>query len=54
MTVGVGAALLAALVQGQVDSSFLEQDLAFCFWMLIVALLLLRALSSTPWREPAS
>jgi putative inorganic carbon (hco3(-)) transporter len=54
MTVGVGAAMLAALVQGQVDSSFLEQDLAFCFWMLIVALLLLRVLSGTPWREPAS
>ena len=50
MTIGVGAAMLAALVQGQVDSSFLEQDLAFCFWMLVTALLLLRALSRTPWR----
>lgn len=50
MTIGVGAAMLAAIVQGQVDSSFLEQDLAFCFWMLITALLLLRALSGTPWR----
>ena len=51
MTVGVGAAMLAALVQGQVDSAFLEQDLAFCFWMLVTALLLLRVFSATPWRE---
>jgi O-antigen ligase len=51
MTVGVGAAMLAALVQGQVDSAFLEQDLAFCFWMLLTALLLLRIFSATPWRD---
>jgi O-antigen ligase len=51
MTVGVGAAMLAGLVQGQVDSAFLEQDLAFCFWMLVTALLLLRVLSGTPWRK---
>lgn len=50
MTIGVGAAMLAALIQGQVDSSFLEQDLAFCFWMLVTALLLLRMLAGTPWR----
>ncbi len=50
MTIGVGAAMLAAFVQGQVDSSFLEQDLAFCFWILVTALLLLRVLSGTPWR----
>src|SRR5947209_11195029 len=50
MTIGVGAAMLAAMLQGLVDSAFLEQDLAFCFWMLLVALLLLRALSGTPWR----
>jgi putative inorganic carbon (hco3(-)) transporter len=50
MTIGVGAAMLAAMVQGQVDSSFLEQDLAFCFWMVIVALLLLRVFSGTAWR----
>jgi O-antigen ligase len=50
MTIGVGAAMLAALIQGQVDSTFLEQDAAFNFWMLVVALLLLRALSGTPWR----
>jgi O-antigen ligase len=49
MTVGVGAAMLAALVQGQVDSAFLEQDLAFCFWMLVTALLLLRVLSGVQW-----
>ena len=50
MTLGVGGAMLAALVQGMIDSSFLEQDLAFCFWMLVCALLLLRVLSGTPWR----
>jgi putative inorganic carbon (hco3(-)) transporter len=50
MVVGVGAGILAALVQGMVDSAFLEQDLAFCFWMLVVALLLLRAFIGVPWR----
>jgi O-antigen ligase len=54
MTIGVGAAMLAAMVQGQVDSAFLEQDLAFCFWILVLALLLLRILSGTSWREPSS
>ena len=42
--------MLAAFLHGQVDSSFLEQDLAFCFWTLVAALLLLRMLSGTPWR----
>ncbi len=51
MTLGVGAAMLAALVQGQVDSAFLEQDLSFCFWTLVAALLLLRVLSQTSWRD---
>jgi len=50
MVVGVGAAMLAGLIQGQVDSSFLEQDMAFCFWALVTALLLLRVLSKTSWR----
>jgi putative inorganic carbon (HCO3(-)) transporter len=50
MTLGVGSSMVAALVQGMVDSSFLEQDLAFCFWILVAALLLLRLLSKTPWR----
>lgn len=50
MTIGVGAAMLAALIQGLVDSSFLVQDLSFCFWMLVTALLLLRVLTGTPWR----
>lgn len=54
MTLGIGAAMLAALIQGMVDSSFLEQDLAFCFWMLVAALLVLRILSGTPWRPRAS
>jgi len=42
--------MLAAMVQGLGDSAFLEQDLAFCFWMLIAAMLVLRKLSGTPWR----
>jgi len=50
ITIGIGAAMFAALVQGQVDSSFLEQDLAFCFWTLVAALLLVRKLSETSWR----
>lgn len=54
MTLGIGAAMLAALIQGMVDSSFLEQDLAFCFWTLVAALLVLRVLSGTPWRLRAS
>ncbi len=51
ITIGIGAAMCAALVQGQVDSSFLEQDLAFCFWTLLAALLLVRVLSETSWRR---
>jgi putative inorganic carbon (hco3(-)) transporter len=50
LVVGVGASLLAAMAQGQIDSAFLEQDLSFCFWMLITALLLLRMHTHTPWR----
>jgi O-antigen ligase len=51
MTIGVGAAMFAGLIQGLVDSSFLAQDLSFCFWMLVVALLLLRVVAGTPWRD---
>ena len=50
LLVGISAAMLAALVQGQGDSAFLEQDLAFCFWILVVALLLVRAIIGMPWR----
>jgi putative inorganic carbon (HCO3(-)) transporter len=50
IAVGIGAAMLAAMAQGQIDSSFLEQDLAFCFWILVAALLLLRMHSRTSWR----
>lgn len=50
MVMGVGAAMLAGLGQGLGDSAFLEQDMAFCFWILVVALLLLRVFSQTPWR----
>ena len=52
LTIGVGAAMLAAILHGQVDSSFLEQDLSYCFWTLVAVLLLLRVLSGTPWRRP--
>ena len=51
MVIGVGASLLAAMIQGQVDSSFLAQDMAFCFWALVASLLLLRVLSGTSWRK---
>jgi len=51
MTIGIGAAMLAAMLQGLVDSAFLEQDLAYCFWTLVAALLLLRTISATPWRN---
>ncbi len=51
MTIGVGGAMVAAFVQGMVDSSFLEQDLAFCFWILVVVLLLIRAKAGLAWRE---
>jgi putative inorganic carbon (hco3(-)) transporter len=50
IVVGVGAAMLAALIQGQVDSAFLEQDLSFCFWTLIAVILLLRMHIEMPWR----
>jgi putative inorganic carbon (HCO3(-)) transporter len=51
ITVGIGAALLAVLVQGQVDSAFLEQDLSYCFWILVALLLLLRVHAGTSWRR---
>lgn len=51
LTVGVGAGMLAAIIQGMADSAFLEQDLAFCFWMLVTALLLIRVRAGMPWWE---
>ncbi|HEY3992846.1 MAG TPA: O-antigen ligase family protein, partial [Ktedonobacteraceae bacterium] len=51
IVLGVGGSMLAALCQGLIDSAFLEQDLAFCFWMLVAALLLLRVLTGTSWRR---
>ncbi len=51
LTVGVGAAMLAAIIQGLVDSAFLEQDLSFCFWMLITTLLLIRASAGMSWQK---
>jgi len=52
VVLGTGGAMLAALGQGLIDSSFLEQDLAFCFWTLVAVLLLLRTLTATTWRRP--
>ena len=49
LLISIGGAMLAALVHGQGDSAFLEQDLAFCFWILIAALLLVRAIVGMPW-----
>ena len=51
LTVGIGAAMLAAIIQGMADSAFLEQDLAFCFWMLVTALLFIRVYAGMPWSE---
>jgi O-antigen ligase len=51
MVLGFGASMLAACCQGFIDSAFLEQDLAFCFWMVVAALLVLRVLSGTNWRR---
>ncbi|HZO72465.1 MAG TPA: O-antigen ligase family protein [Ktedonobacteraceae bacterium] len=53
MTIGIGAAMVAAVAQGLVDSSFLEQDLAFCFWTLVALLLLVRVLAAMPWKSAA-
>ncbi len=50
LVLGVGGAMLAALCQGLIDSSFLEQDLAFCFWGLLALLLILRVFTGTSWR----
>jgi O-antigen ligase len=51
LVLGFGGAMLTAMCQGLVDSAFLEQDLAFCFWALIAALLVLRILTGTEWRS---
>lgn len=53
MVIGVGAAMIAGLIQGQVDNAFLAQDMAFCFWMLVAALLLLKNVTdfTSQWRD---
>ncbi len=53
LLVGVGAAMLAVIVQGQVDSVFLSQDFAFYFWILVGTLLLLRSFAGIAWRKRA-
>jgi putative inorganic carbon (hco3(-)) transporter len=50
MTVAAGAAMIAGMLQGQVDNSFLGQDLSFCYWMLVTAMILLRVHTGTTWR----
>ena len=54
ITVGVGAAMLAALVQAMVDSVFLGQDTSFLFWMLISTMLLLQFHARSTWRGKQS
>ena len=54
MTISIGAAMVAAVAQGLGDSSFLEQDLAFCFWSLVALLLLVRVLAGVSWKSTAS
>jgi O-antigen ligase len=50
MTVGAAACMLAAIIQGLVDSSFLEPDLSFCFWLLVATLLIIRLQIGMPWQ----
>ncbi|WP_160145587.1 O-antigen ligase family protein [Dictyobacter aurantiacus] len=52
MTLGAAAAMLAGFIQGLVDCSFLAQDLAFCFWLLVATLLVIRAQIGLPWSNP--
>jgi O-antigen ligase len=49
MVVATAASMLAALIQGMVDSSFLAQDLSFCFWLLVALLLSIRCCIEMPW-----
>jgi hypothetical protein len=50
IVVATAASMLAALIQGMVDSSFLAQDLSFCFWLLVALLLSIRCRIEMPWR----
>ncbi|GCE16824.1 hypothetical protein KDK_06240 [Dictyobacter kobayashii] len=52
MAIGSAAAMLAGLIQGMVDSSFLAQDLSFCFWLLVATLLVIRVQIGLPWSNP--
>jgi O-antigen ligase len=42
LAVGAGAAMLATLVHGMVDSAYFEPDLALIFWWLVALMLLAR------------
>ena len=50
LAIGAAAAMLAAIIQGMVDSAFLAQDLAFCFWLLTATLLIIRSQINLSWR----
>jgi O-antigen ligase len=50
IVVATAASMLGALIQGMVDSSFLAQDLSFCFWLLVALLLSIRCRIEMPWR----
>lgn len=49
--VATAASMLAAIIQGMVDSAFLAQDLSFCFWLLIALLLVTRSQIGMPWQR---
>ncbi|GCF08039.1 O-antigen ligase family protein [Dictyobacter arantiisoli] len=51
MAIAAAAALLAALVQGVVDSSFLAQDLSFCFWLLMATIFVIRSQIGMSWQD---
>ena len=52
--VGVAGAMLAAMTQGLIDSAFLEQDLSYCFWTLIVAMGILFVFARGRLIQPAT
>jgi putative inorganic carbon (hco3(-)) transporter len=49
IVVSVGASMLAMLLHGLDDNTFLAQDVSFCFWILVLALLCVRAFVGMPW-----
>jgi putative inorganic carbon (hco3(-)) transporter len=50
IVVATAACMLAAIIQGMVDSAFLAQDLSFCFWLLVALLLVTRSKIGMSWQ----